>query len=137
MAGKIPFESLGDLLIGVSPFRPFAQYEKNLDRIRVQIMDCSICEEPLHPFLTLFYANYPFGRDATPGDEQIVGFAIESVSQLFKILRLKPYGVIKLAELLDAMVERFPGTSARLALEVFGAWPDDTKPKEVEFPRAA
>jgi hypothetical protein len=59
------------------------------------------------------------------------------VLRLFKVLGLKPCGVIKLADLLDAMVGRFPAASTRLALEVLGEWPDETKSREVEFTRAA
>ena len=58
-------------------------------------------------------------------------------SHLFDTLGLKLHGVIKIAELLDEMVKTFPAASTKLALEVFGAWPDDGKPKEAELTRAA
>jgi hypothetical protein len=136
MSEKVELKPLENLLVGTSVFRPFAYHDKHLDAIRVQVMDCSICEERLDRFLTIYHANYPFGSDATSGGVQIVGFAIKGISHLFDTLGLKRHGVIKIAELLDAMVKRFPAASTKLALEVFGAWPE-SKPKEVEMVRAA
>jgi hypothetical protein len=129
------FKPLDNLLAGTSDFRPFAYYDKHLDAIRVQIMDCSVCEDRLDRFLTVYHANYPVSLGSA-GHGQIVGFVIKGISHLFESLGLKTQGVVRIAAILDAMVKTFPAASTKLALEVFGAWPED-KPREVKMSDAA
>lgn len=98
-------EAMDDLmsLVREAPekaFRPFAYYDKHLDCIRVQLFDCSFTEKRLNRFITVLHANHRDGEHA--------GFNIKGVRSLFERLGLSLTGVIKLTDLLDALVRYYP-----------------------------
>lgn len=136
MSAKLTLQPLDDLLVGASDFKPFAYYDKHLDAIRVQILDCSHWEARMSKFITVCYASH--GLVKAGGNEQIVGFVVKGISHLLDRLSLPTSGAVKLASLLNALVAEFPSESTKLALETFQSWPAP-KPVEVqvELPKAA
>ena len=128
MKAPTEFDPLDDLLAGAADFKPFAYYDKHLDAIRVQILDCRMYEERLDPILTICKATIGLaGRD-----DRIVGFAIKGVSYVLNSVGIEQSGAIQIAKLLDAIVKVFPSHSTKMVLEVFGSWPA-TKPQEVDL----
>jgi hypothetical protein len=125
------FEPLSDLLDGSADFRPFAYYDKDLDAIRVQILDCPMYEERLDRILTVCKAV----SEVTGKDDQIVGFAIKGVSHVLSSVHIEQNGAVEIAKLLDAIVKVYPSHSTKMVLEVFGSWPA-SKPHQVEFAAA-
>jgi hypothetical protein len=101
---------LNRVLSGAQPFKPIAYYDKHLDVIRVQIMDCSITEERLDRILTIYHNNQSLSRD---GLNDIVGFAIKGVRFLLEKLKMEPEGAIKIADFLDKLVKEFPTEGTR------------------------
>lgn len=136
MPSTLQLQPLDNLLVGASDFKPFAYYDKHLDAIRVQILDCSHWEARLSKFVTVCYASHGFTKAGN--DEQIVGFVIKGVSHLLDRFGLPASGAVKLASFLNSLVVEFPSESTKLALETFQSWPS-SKPSEVnvEVPAAA
>ncbi|WP_165741625.1 hypothetical protein [Candidatus Thiosymbion oneisti] len=91
-------------------FRPFAYYDKHLDCIRVQIRDCSVAEERLSRIFTILK---PMHAETL----EYVGFTVKGVCHLFDRLGIEPSGVIRLAEILDEIVKKFPDRAVRLVKE--------------------
>jgi hypothetical protein len=96
------------------PFQPVAYYDGYMDCIRVQILDRSITEVRVDDSLTLYRTNHP-----APFDPQHVGFSIKGVKHLFRELGLPLDGVLRLTELIDALVKRMPGTVLSKILSQF------------------
>jgi len=91
---------------GCGDFRPFAYYDKHLDCIRVQTMDCSFKEDRKNKMITVLSANhYETGNFA--------GFTLKGVRYMFEKLGLPVTGVHKLADLLDRLVRVFPDAAFR------------------------
>jgi hypothetical protein len=104
------------VLSGMQPFQPTAYYDKHLDVIRVQIMDCSISEERVDKIMTIYHMNHHHRPD---GLNDIAGFAIKGVRHLFKKLEIKYEGAILIAELLDKLVKMYPTTGTRRVIEFY------------------
>lgn len=95
----------------LSDFKPFAYFDKHLDCIRVQIMDCSVSERRLSSMFTILEANH---IDTRP----TVGFTIKGIRHIFEKLQLPLSGVMKLTDLISAIVVNYPHTAVK-AVEEF------------------
>lgn len=94
-------EALGDN--ADKPFRPFAIYDGQLDRILVQIRDCSVTEKSINEVLTLLEDNYP-----EDSEDRYAGLAVECARQ-FLIKHRFPYrGQIDPADIIDAIFIIYP-----------------------------
>lgn len=124
---KIQFADLSDFIRHnlSEEFYPFAYYDKHLDCIRVQVRDCSVMEKRLSSIFTVLKANH---NDAS----EYVGFNIKGVRHLFEQVGLPKSGVIKLAEIIDAIVKIYPDGVVKLISEKFAALLRDNK-LEVEL----
>ena len=89
-----------------SNFRPFAYYDKHLDCIRVQLLDCSIKEIRKNKFITVLSANHTEQSNS-------VGFNIKGVRHLFVKLNLPQKGVYMLTDIIDRLVRVIPDASFR------------------------
>lgn len=97
------FEDLKALIANVSTpekFKPFAYYDKHLDCIRVQLIDCSFTEERKNRFITTLKANHM--------SDEAAGFNIKGVRYLFEQLGLGVTGVHMLTTIIDKMVQIYP-----------------------------
>ncbi len=109
--------SLEDVLRGLPDFEPVAYYDKHLDAIRVQTMDCSIWENRLDRILTVYHANH---HQTPDGLNDVVGFSIKGVRHL-----LNEFGVdekdqpLKLAAFLDRLFNRYPSQSTKFVVEYY------------------
>lgn len=126
-------KNLGDLKAFVAGelnnFQPFAYYDKHLDCIRVQILDCSITEERLNRIFTLYHANHY-------ENETIAGFSIKGIRHLFASLGIKLHGAMRIAELLDTIVKNYPDKTVKYATDLFLSEPGFSD-MEVSFDEAA
>lgn len=93
-------------------FRPFAYYDKHLDCIRVQILDCSFKEERKNRILTVLCANHLEKNN-------FAGFNIKGVRYVFEELGLPTTGIYKLTDLVDKLVRFFPDSASKQVQEVF------------------
>jgi hypothetical protein len=124
METKVTFEPLGNLLAGAVEFRPYAYFDKHLDAIRIQVVDGNVCEERLNKFITVY-------RSGPKSDEsQIVGIVIKGTSHLLHSCGMDPTGSVQIAKFLNRIAQFYPSAATKLAVDVFGAWPE-TKPEEV------
>lgn len=96
---------LDSLLNDIPEFQPFAYYDKHLDCIRVQILDCSVTEERVNKFFTILKPNH---LEISP---ELVGFNIKGISHLFHDLDLPLTGVVSLTSIIDAIVKKYPEES--------------------------
>jgi hypothetical protein len=87
-------------------FRPFAYYDKHLDCIRVQVMDCSFKEERKNKFITVLSANHL-------DESKLAGFNIKGVRYIFKQLGLSDAKVYKMTDLIDKLVQFYPDQASR------------------------
>lgn len=108
----------------LSEFRPFAYFDKHLDCIRVQIMDCSITERRLSRMFTILEANHT----DTP---VTVGFTLKGIRHLFEELKLEASGVMKVTDLIDAIVRTYPHGAVK-AVEEF-AVSRSVRDMEIDF----
>lgn len=95
-----------------SDFRPFAYYDKHLDCIRVQTMDCSFKEERKNRIITVLSANHS-------EQNNFAGFNIKGVRYLFEQLGLPPSGVYKLTDIVDKLVVFFPDAAIKHVQDAF------------------
>ncbi len=79
---------------GMGPFRPFALYDPQLDRVIVQTRDCSICEVRVNDVLTMYEANHP-----VEGKDKYCGFEIACMRYFQRQYGLQ--GSVLISELLD------------------------------------
>jgi len=114
-------------------FQPFAVYHERLDRIRVLVRDCSVTETRIDDFITVLEDNYP-----EQDKQKFIGFTIKGVMHLCKQHGIPETGVIKITELLAAVVAERPEAIVRLVVESF-ALPiiRENDLEEVELVRAA
>lgn len=122
---------LETLLSQMPSFQPVAYYDKHLDVIRVQILDCSIWEERSDRIMTLYHMNH---HPAGEGPHDIVGFAIKGLRSLLVEFGMETDGAIKIAELLDELVKRYPSVATRAAIEIFKELGKKV-PQSAEVPR--
>jgi hypothetical protein len=125
-----------EALEGLPVFKPIAYYDKHLDAIRVQIMDCSIWEERLDRIMTLYHANHGLNPD---GLNDVVGFAIKGVRHLLKDVDLDwQLGPIELAKFLDEIFKIYPSKSTKFAVDFYrGLRFEKIDMVDVELPLAA
>ena len=91
-------------------FRPFAYWDKHLDCIRVQIRDCSVTETRVNRIFTVLKANHcDYDLD--------VGFTIKGVRHLFHEMGIPLSGVIRMSDLIHAIVEAFPEQTVKNVTE--------------------
>lgn len=95
-----------------SEFRPFAYYDKHLDCIRVQVLDCSFKEERKHKIITVLSANHA-------EQNTFAGFNIKGVRFVFEQMKLPATGVYKLTDLIDCLVKCFPDAATKQVQAVF------------------
>lgn len=127
--------SLSDVLEGLQPFRPIAYYDKHLDVIRVQILDCSIWEERLDRIMTVYHNNH---HPRANGVNDVVGFAIKGVRHLLLELGVKSAdGPIRIADLLNKLISIYPSKSTRLVLEHYVAMSQMPEVVEVDLRECA
>lgn len=93
-------------------FRPVAYYDKHLDCIRVQIKDCSFTEKRLNSIFTILEVNHV-------DIKEYAGFNIKGIKYLFKKVGLPDNGVIKLAQVIDAIVKIYPDWAIKYIRENF------------------
>lgn len=93
-------------------FHPFAYYDKHMDCIRVQVKDCSVTEDRLSSIFTVMKANHD-------DIDEYIGFSIKGVRYLFERVGLPKIGVIKLAQIIDAIVKKYPDGVVKLINEKF------------------
>jgi hypothetical protein len=91
---------------GVADFVPVAYYDKHMDCIRVFTHDRSVTEVRIDRTFTLHRCNRP-----SPMDPKYVGFTIKGVQHIFNEVGLPKDRVIRLAEIIDAMVKHHPGSA--------------------------
>lgn len=104
-------------------FRPFAYFDKHLDCIRVQIVDCSVTERRLSKIFTLLEANHT-------DIPTTVGFTIKGIRHLFEELELPTSGVMKVTDLVNNIIRVFPHGAVKAVEEFFVS---DTKNKNMEI----
>jgi hypothetical protein len=92
-------------------FRPFAYYDKHLDCIRVQLIDCSFKEERKNRILTILRANHLENKPA--------GFNIKGVRYLSEQLGLSTTGIYKITDLIDKLVKFFPDSASQQVQQLF------------------
>lgn len=110
---------LETILQGIPDFEPVAYYDKHLDAIRVQTMDCSIWEDRLDRILTVYHANHHQQAD---GLNDVVGFAIKGVRHLLREIGLDDREQpLKLAAFLDKLFKLYPSRSTKFVLEYYQA----------------
>jgi len=97
---------------GNAMFRPFAYYDKHLDCIRVQIVDCSFKEVRKNRILTVLCANHS-------DQDEFAGFNIKGVRYVFEQLGMQATGIHKLTDLVDRLVKLFPDAASKHVQEVF------------------
>lgn len=108
-------DNLEDFIAGLpdkSEFKPFAYYDKHLDCIRVQILDCSFKEERKNKIITVLSANHT-------EQNNFVGFNIKGVRYIFEEMKLPLSGVHKLSDLIDKLVKVFPDISVMQVKDLF------------------
>ena len=66
---------------GVKEFRPFAVYDPQLNRVWVQVRDCSVCEKRVNGVLYLLKDNYPEREE-----QALVGFEIYRATDILRLL---------------------------------------------------
>src|SRR5437016_4495507 len=81
-------------------FVPLAYYDKYMDCIRIELRDCSLCEERLDELLTVLYDNHP-----QPGQNGVAGLMIKGIKHLFKEIGLPLEGVLQVTEVIDRAVK--------------------------------
>lgn len=120
--------SVEEALEGLPLFKPIAYYDKHLDTIRVQILDCSIWEERLDKIMTVYHANHHLNPNRI---DDIVGFSIKGIRYLLRELGIKTNeGPIQLANLLDAVAKRYPAKSTKLIVEFYRNLSFSEKPNQ-------
>ena len=97
----------------LKPFSPFAYYDKHLDCIRVQILDCSITEERLSKFITFLRPTYPLSG------QPYVGFTIKGIRHLFDKIGNPLEGVHSLTAIIDMTVKAFPHAAVKKVRDEF------------------
>lgn len=122
---------LGDLLSAMPEFTPFAYYDKHLDCIRVQIRDCSITEERVNRIFTVLKPNH---CDIGP---EYVGFNIKGIRHLFNQMKLPTEGVMRLTDIIDGIVQKFPESTVLGVIRSVVLANDDYENLEVDFQEAA
>lgn len=95
-----------------SEFRPFAYYDKHLDCIRVQTLDCSFKEERKNRIVTVLSANHS-------EQNNFAGFNIKGVRYVFEQMGLPATGVYKLTDLVDKLVQFFPDAAIKQVQGLF------------------
>lgn len=84
-------------VVGDGPFRPFAVFDKELDRVVVQWRDCSVVEVEIAPEL----ARYD---DMHAGERECVGFEIRGVGFWCRTYGVDMGLVLALVDCLDALL---------------------------------
>lgn len=101
----------------IPKFKPIAYYDKHLDAIRVQIMDCSIWEERYDSIMTIYHANHHLNPDKL---NDVVGFVIKGVGHLLNEIGLDwKNGPIELANFLDEIFKLYPTSSTKRVIELY------------------
>jgi hypothetical protein len=97
----------------LAEFRPIAYYDKHLDCIRVKLQDCRTVEVRLNRFLTVL------SRYDDDGMVKHVGFTIKGIAHLFSQLGLKKAGILKIVDILNKMLEKYPDDALKSVYEEF------------------
>jgi len=93
-------------------FEPFAYYDKHLDCIRVQIIDCSFKEVRKNKLITILSSNHT-------NRSQLAGFNIKGVRYIFESMGMDLAGVHSLVEVIDNMVKHFPDSAVKHVKDQF------------------
>lgn len=109
-------ELIKSRMLAASPFTSYADFDVEMDCIRIQLRDCSTTEDRISEHVTLVYDNYP-----KINQPQLVGINIKGLHEL----GLSLSGVYMVADLLDKIVSRLPAEEAREVRRYVG----DLQPK--------
>ena len=98
--------SLENFIRDLPEFKPYAYYDKHMDAIRVQILDCSTWEDRLDPIMTVCRQN---NHPSPDGVNDIVGFVVKGVRHLLHEFEMgdETHAVV-IADLLDRIVKAYP-----------------------------
>lgn len=107
----IPVPALKELLeeFPLCEFKPLAYYDESLDCIRVEVRDCSVTEWRLSELITVLEDNYP-----EQDQSRFVGFTLKGVKHLFVSVELPTSGVLRITDLLDKIVKKYPNEVMKL-----------------------
>jgi hypothetical protein len=89
----------------VTKFNPIAYYEKHLDRIRIELRDCSMTEVRVNEMLTVLYDNYP---DPSSNQDRYAGLMIKGVKHYFKQWEIPLEGVVFVTDILNRVLKDLP-----------------------------
>lgn len=109
-------------------FQPFAYWDKHLDCIRVQTMDCSVVKR-LNRFFTVLSPLHGEWND-------YVGFTIKGWRFLCEEADVEPRGMMSLVDILDSIVKAFPDRAVKLVREAVSR-NDAMRELSVDFAAAA
>lgn len=93
---------------GRTAFEPFADYDQDLDCIRVIVKDCSVCEYRINEYLTVLHDTDP---ESPPGP---IGFTLKGIRAQLDAKRDSLSLTLGLTELLDELIKRAPNEEALL-----------------------
>jgi len=131
---ELPNELKLEALLSTLPaFKPLAYYDKHLDAIRVQILDCSIWEERCDRIMTIYHMNHHPKPD---GINDVVGFAIKGIGYLLNKVGMNPGEAVQIAEFLSKLVKLYPTESTKRVAEFYRQQGTDM-PQSVELKEAA
>lgn len=91
------------VLSAAQPFRPFAEYDQDMDCIRVQVRDCSITERRLGDLVTIYYETFPRGDRP-----RCIGLALKGVNAALKKAHIPHRAVYTVEMLADAWAKLLP-----------------------------
>lgn len=99
--------------VAFGKFHPVAYYDKHMDCIRVITRDVSVTESRISREVTLLEANHRGEFDSL-----YVGFVLKGISHLFDSLSLPLQGAYTLAQILDTMIKKAPGSTVTNAVKL-------------------
>lgn len=94
-----------------APFRPFAVFDEQLDRIWVSVRDCSYVEVRVNGGLSLLEDNYP-----EDDENKYVGFEIYATRGFYEHEGLLSGDSVELNQVLDILARRFPANSWQIKI---------------------
>lgn len=97
----------------IAAFAPVAYYDKHMDCIRVLTHDRSVTEVRVDRTFTLHQCNHQGALDP-----KYVGFTMKGVRHIFEEVGLPKEGVLRLAEIIDAIVKYRPGSSMSVVADL-------------------
>jgi hypothetical protein len=100
---RITLEDVREKMFSAAPFHPYADFDVNMDCIRINLRDCSSKEVRVSPHLTVLYDNNP-----NDGQQPVVGMNIKGVHEL----GIPLFGVCLVSDILNSIVNKLPDEEA-------------------------